>query len=179
MSRCKLSAAARCHVLPAALVAAATFGCQEPMQIRYAYGPGEGLREWGPYFTWLPEKFQPTTSYVTDHPELHAWIRQLIENGLIAKGYIKASPTTAPDIWVQYYVGRKRTGVAYGAGAYQEFEEGAMIIDFVNPKTDRLLWRGSAQARVNDTSDPAQRRKRIEEAVNRILEKFPSQKKTK
>lgn len=54
-----------------------------------------------------------------------------------------------------------------------EYDEGTLIIDFIDPKTWNLVWRGSALAEVNRAADPEKKRKRVDEAVRRILERFP------
>jgi hypothetical protein len=46
-------------------------------------------------------------------------------------------------------------------------------LDFVDAKTKKLLWRGSGKARVGDAKTPEKRQKLINEAVEKILKKFP------
>ncbi len=53
----------------------------------------------------------------------------------------------------------------------QEYTEGSVIVDVVNPKTKELLWRGQGVARVSD--DPNVYAKELEQTVNAILKKFP------
>ena len=49
-----------------------------------------------------------------------------------------------------------------------------LTVDFVDSRTNRLVWRGSAQAEVYSYSTPEQREARIDDAVGQILETFPS-----
>lgn len=54
-----------------------------------------------------------------------------------------------------------------------QYEEGTLVLDFVDAKTKKLLWRGSGKARVGDAKTPEKRQKLINEAVEKILKKFP------
>lgn len=54
-----------------------------------------------------------------------------------------------------------------------EYEEGSLILDFVDPKTKNLIWRGSGKAQVDSAMTPESRDKLINEAVAKILKNFP------
>ncbi len=55
----------------------------------------------------------------------------------------------------------------------REYERGTLMIDFLMPTDRSLVWRGSASARIRQTSDPTRGERRISEAVERILDRFP------
>ena len=59
-----------------------------------------------------------------------------------------------------------------GVSAY-EFEEGSLILDFVDPESNKLIWRGSAKAQIDSVDTPEKREKLINAAVNEILGKYP------
>ncbi len=59
-----------------------------------------------------------------------------------------------------------------GVSVYQ-YEEGTLIIDFVESNSKNLLWRGAAKSVVDDARTPEKRDKVINEAVQKILENFP------
>ena len=75
------------------------------------------------------------------------------------------------------------TGYGYGRyGRYggiststtvSEYQEGTLLIDMIDPSSKQLVWRGSGQARIRQSSSPEEREKRIGEAVQQILEDFP------
>jgi hypothetical protein len=46
-------------------------------------------------------------------------------------------------------------------------------LDFVDAKTKKLLWRGLGKVQVDDAKTPEKRQKLINEAVEKILKKFP------
>jgi hypothetical protein len=76
---------------------------------------------------------------------------------------------------------RPGSGLAYGHQAWIgsppphvfEYDEGTLVLDIVDPTTRKLLWRGSAQAEVNLSAAPEKKREKINEAVRRMLERFP------
>ena len=71
-------------------------------------------------------------------------------------GYIRAWDTRpAPQTSTRYY------------------DEGSLILDVVTPHKKRLIWRGAAKAEVDEADSPKKKRKRINEAVRRMLERFP------
>ena len=72
--------------------------------------------------------------------------------------------------------GYRRSTWATGATAHttvRQYERGTLVIDIVAPKEQRLVWRGSASARLQRSADPARREQRIRDAVEEILREFP------
>ena len=55
-----------------------------------------------------------------------------------------------------------------------EYEEGQLILDFVNAKSRELILRASAKAVIEPTLTPEQREQRINKIVSEIFEKFQS-----
>jgi hypothetical protein len=56
-----------------------------------------------------------------------------------------------------------------------EYEEGSLILDFVNAESKELIWRGTATDALEPNDTPDERRKQIHEAVTKILRKYPPQ----
>ncbi len=82
--------------------------------------------------------------------------------------------------------GRYRGGYGYGphrrywGGNWEpggistyEYEEGSLILDFVDAKSKNLILHGSAKAVVGNEKTPEERQKKIYEIVQKILEKYP------
>jgi len=59
-----------------------------------------------------------------------------------------------------------------GVSAYT-YEEGSLILDFVDAKSKKLIWQGSAKARVDNVDSPEESEKLINAAVNDILKAYP------
>ena len=53
------------------------------------------------------------------------------------------------------------------------YEEGKLILDFVDATTQVLIWRGSVQTELPNSSSPQERDDRIGKAVRLMLERFP------
>ena len=61
----------------------------------------------------------------------------------------------------------------------RRYEEGTLLIDFVDARTKQLIWRGWAVGVIENVgiiaSDPEKAEKKISSAVRKILEHFPPQ----
>lgn len=67
-------------------------------------------------------------------------------------------------------------GVAYSTGSETQvthYKQGTLIIDIINPATDQLMWRGSADGRLPKGSDREKSDKLVQQYVNKILNEFP------
>ncbi|NMO13390.1 DUF4136 domain-containing protein [Pyxidicoccus fallax] len=74
-------------------------------------------------------------------------------------------------MWSPYYGG----GVGVPYTYVREYEEGTLILDIVDAKAKQLVWRGTAQAVVDENPTAQSSRERINEAVEEMLERFPPQ----
>ena len=119
---------------------------------------------------------------------LHRRIQGAITTELEARGYRYTNE--APDFWVEYHlsVDRKidvqnlRTSVGYGWGyggmvvsepVVREYEEGTMLLDFLDPGQQRLFWRGSVSVRLRGNETPQQRDDRTRAFVKAVVDQFP------
>jgi hypothetical protein len=115
-------------------------------------------------------------------------IRTAVSNQLESKGLEVSSEH--PDFLIAVYLKTKeRLSVInyggpyvypyYGYGPYWgtsrivQYEEGTLLLDFIDPKSKKLIWRGSAKSDLDSVSTPEKREKMIYEAVQKILANFP------
>ena len=113
-------------------------------------------------------------------------VKKAVSAELQAKGLMMTSNN--PDFLIAEHLGRKdkvqitNWGYGYGPhGGYRgaggistyEYEEGSLILDFVDAKSKKMIWRGVAKADVNNTDTPEKSEKLITEAVQKILKNFP------
>ncbi len=115
-------------------------------------------------------------------------IRGAVNNQLEAKGLRVSS--TNPDLLIAVYIKTKERLIIisyggshlypyYGYVAYwgtptiRQYEEGTLLLDFIDAKSSQLIWRGSAKSDLDVVSTPEKREAMINEAVQKILEKFP------
>ena len=141
-------------------------------------------------YAWKFETQEPTGDFRVDNPLLDTRIRDAVDRNMAALGFQKISDS-APDFFIvyQYVIQRKiesdrvQTGVGFGFGTWgsrggigvstgssvSEFDEGLMAVDFLDPQSGSLLWRGSGSRRVNQHEDPAKTTQKINEMVDKIM----------
>lgn len=144
-------------------------GCATPMEVHSGFGPGVNYTRFGTTFAWSSEKVAATAGHRAFNPTLDEFLRQTITAELVARGY-KLQAGEQADLLVDYGVVRKARGDSSWAPAY---EEGSLIIDILDGQTQKPVWRGSATAHINDAVPPPEQKRRVAEAVRRILESFP------
>lgn len=117
-------------------------------------------------------------------------IRAAVNRDLQAKGFSLVNESDA-DFLVNYLTDTRTrreenhvsTSLGYGVNHWgvgmqtetrvRDYDEGSLMVDFVSPQTNELVWRGRSQARISDRSTPEQRTKQIDKAVLAILKGFP------
>ena len=112
--------------------------------------------------------------------------RTAMDKQLAAKGY--NTTESNPDFLIAYHGdvqskvdvtnwGYRYPGWYGGTEVYQ-YEEGTLIVDFVDPSSNNLIYRSTLKAEMDRRStDFEKRQKRINEAVQKILKSFPPPKK--
>jgi hypothetical protein len=108
-------------------------------------------------------------------------VEAAVELQLSARGFEKA--TDAPDLLVRYYASVEQQVNANGADrpnvSCEEcrpfvFDAGTIVIDLIDARTHRLVWRGWEEASIDGVvNDQAWMEKRIDRSVTRILEQLP------
>lgn len=110
-----------------------------------------------------------------------------VEKQLAGKGFEQAAVDGNPDLLIHYHaaINRRldvnRTDTDYGYCADEdclarvfEFEAGTLILDIVDTRTNRVIWRGWAQDTVEGVLEDRDRlAQKIDEAVTRMLANFP------
>lgn len=137
-------------------------------------------------------KFGPADTVSTGDPRLdnnpffNQRVQADVDKELAARGFEKTS--TRPDLLVHYHVSisQRIEGTQVGdtllerndcdtreCGPYV-YEAGTLLIDFVDARTKRVVWRGWAEGSVDGLIDnQAWMEKRVDDSVRRILEKLP------
>jgi len=155
-------------------VAVCAFSCST-ISVKYDYDPGTNFTNLRT-FELLPV---PTTEKI-DQLNVDR-ITNAVNAELMAKGLRKTSSN--PDFVVAMHVGKQSKisvqdwGYGYGGwggglDVYQ-YEQGTLILDFVNPRTNKLLWRAVATDVVAPENTPEKQTEKINKAVAKILSKYP------
>lgn len=150
-------------------------------------------------YAWAPEPLPKSNNAKIDSDTLlHDRLHTELDHWLAARGYSKTAPERA-DFWLSYtmllndkteiaaygnyyggwgYYRRPYWGMAYAYPnqyVYQ-YSEATLIVDMLDPKTRKLIWRGSIAYEVVESTSPEQKRNKIAWAVTHILQNFPPQK---
>jgi len=62
-------------------------------------------------------------------------------------------------------------------GMISDYEEAQLMIDILNPENEEMVWRGWGRRRASDSSNPEKITATVNDAVTRILKKFPPKQK--
>ncbi|HHP7233798.1 MAG TPA: DUF4136 domain-containing protein [Desulfobacterales bacterium] len=143
-------------------------------------------------FQWVEKSRNKTGDVRIDNPLLDARIRNAVENTLKSKGFSE-TPRDQADFLVNYQLAVRsrlesdtyRTGVGYGYWPYwggvgyettvREYDEGILVIDFLDAASGELFWRGIGTRRLRQYSDPQEITREVNETVAKILAQFPPQ----
>jgi len=141
------------------------------------------LRTYG----WLQKPSDTPRDPRIDNDLLDSRVHSAVNDELVARGYHEAPN---PDFRVTYHVmlsnkldvqsfptyygyGLGRVGVASSDVRVEQYEVGTLLLDVVDGAKNELVWRGSAQARIDPDRSPQERTKLIRDAVHQMLERFP------
>ncbi|MBW2272631.1 MAG: DUF4136 domain-containing protein [Deltaproteobacteria bacterium] len=144
-------------------------------------------------YMWLPGPQPKTGDIRLDNPLLDTRLRQAIDYQFATQGYEKIK-SGQPDFRVGYHLSTQKKldvrtvnnyyGYGWGAGwgyapmgysdtYVDEYDMGTVILDIVDTKLNRLVWRGSASGRLRKKSSPEENEKDAREVAKAILERFP------
>jgi hypothetical protein len=149
-------------------------------------------------YTLAPEPSKKSGDILIDSPLMDQRIRAAIEDNLTGKGYTKITDTQS-DFYVTYQIiVRTRietdTVPGYGWGVYpygyrhyyypyrggfgyetyvRQYEEGTLVIDFMDSKTQKLFWRGVGSRRISQQSSPEKLTEWVNQFVSEILAQYP------
>jgi hypothetical protein len=140
--------------------------------VTYDWGPPDNLPIGDPRLD--------NNAFFNDH------LQGAIEKKMAAKGFERAV-TGTPDLLVHYhasvnqkldvYAVDQRYGYCYGNCEPQivDYEEGTLVIDLVDAKTNKVVWRGWAQEAMNGIIDnQARLEKQVDEGVTKMMRLLPS-----
>ena len=100
-------------------------------------------------------------------------IKTALDTELMLKKLQKTSNN--PDFLIVIYGVRSKifTTAWRGPDADLIIQKGKLILKFVDPKTNRVIWWGESRAILDPDTNPEHETKVVNEVVRRILEKFP------
>ena len=137
--------------------------------------------DWGP-----PDNLPVGDPRLDNNPFFNDYLQGAIEKNLAMKGFVRVFSGT-PDLLVHYHASvNERMDVyeidnRYGY-CYQDcqpqitnYEQGTLIVDVVDTKTNKVVWRGWAQDTMNGVIDNQDRLdKQVEEGVTKMMRLLPA-----
>ncbi len=145
-------------------------------------------------YAWLTEEEPESGDYRIDNDLIRKRVRRAVDTQLQVAGFRLVSVEEASFL-VGYRValqdrtqisssggsvtygswGRGRYGgVGYGGGVDSyDYTQGVLILDVMDPQSKELVWRGTAEQRVDEKKSPQEADARINLAYAKILERFP------
>lgn len=162
-------------------------GCAS-LKVSHDYDPGIDFAALKT-FDWIPMSGQAGASELTLKKIVGAVNRQLNEKGFTMN-------SSSPDFLIGMQVsGKTSYGGSLGLGASvgipvgkgyvsvgggkskaREKREGELVLDFINPESKSLIWRGTVSSTINPHASAAEQQDLINRAVSGMLEQFPPQK---
>ncbi|MCB0344865.1 MAG: DUF4136 domain-containing protein [Bdellovibrionales bacterium] len=168
--------------------------CSGSLKIRHDFDDDADFSGYKTY-DWI-EQPMPTTGSAQSakmrNDLLDKRVKAAVDKQLAAKGLIHDSAN--PALKVTYFTGVDEKlqvfdrGYSYGGyyGARHgyvgmgvpavdvyQYKVGTLIIDLIDSKTKKLVWRGSAEGVVDEDADAAEREQKVNEAVSKILAAYP------
>ena len=147
-------------------------------------------------FSWLHDVDTPAEDVRLNDPKVRQTIRTAVEQSLSSKGYEQVDRQQA-DFLVTWFGAIeqkiKKENIdhfyaPYGYGtlyrdpvlntesprAIGEYEKGTILIDFVDPKSQKLIWRGSGSGRLAENRPEQTALRNLNRSVTKILAPFPA-----
>jgi hypothetical protein len=111
-------------------------------------------------------------------------IVEAVSQQLEAKGLFEVSPEADPDLLVAYHAGVSRdlevngTGWAYrpagrGSARVEEVLVGTLVVDVMDARTGKVIWRGVATKDLDTRADPEKREKNLDRAAEKMFKHYP------
>ena len=168
--------ARRADVLMAAVVALAVAGCGSSMTVATDY---DRAANFAPFKTYSWREGTPLPN-----PLMSQRVVAAVDAQLKAKGLTRVD--TGGDVSVTYHAAAdKQMDVqSFSSGGHYScwggcststtvtnVTVGTLIVDLVDAKADKMLWRGSATDTVSE--NPAENEKKVNDGVKKMFENFP------
>ncbi len=175
--------------LAALCAAAVTLTCSQGVAVNADYDTSADFTKYKTY-AWLdqvlpPEKIPKDLGASNDITDRR--IRAAIDEEMAAKGF--TATTSDPDLVIFYHVGVEDKvdvtdwGYSYAStGRYwgwntrnvdtYDYQEGTLIVDFVDARSKVLVWRGAAQ-KVLESLTPEETDQAVKDIVKQVMALYP------
>jgi hypothetical protein len=138
-------------------------------------------RGYGKTWNWLPRP--PVAHGEAEFAMVDERVRAAVERDLAARRFRKVE-RERPDFLVTYYAAIAKPidadAITYAAGVpltakvVSSYPQGSLVIDVLDAKTGKLIWRGVGRRVFDSKQTPEERRQRIQDAVASVVDEFAS-----
>jgi hypothetical protein len=145
--------------------------------VKYNFMPGTDFSKYHT-FKWvdLPENVHPSQIVSQE-------IKQAVNGVLASKGFTLATGDTA-DVYVGYQCsvdqerqlnawGMRGIGGGMGGATTSTISNGTLAVDFYDPASKNLIWRGTATKTLNPSGNQQKDMNNLNKAVAKLLKNFP------
>jgi hypothetical protein len=149
-------------------------------QVHSNYMPGTNFAKYKTY-KWVAISGSQQLNQIQD-----AEIKQAVDAQLSAKGFTKTTDDNAsmyvgfqPSVdqereWNAYGMGGGwRWGGGMGTATSSTIAVGTLGLDFYDPATKTLIWRGEATETLNPSGNQQKNQKKLDKAMQKLLKNFP------
>ncbi len=173
------------------VLAAALAGCSS-LKVNTEYDPTAPYPSYKTY-AWVQTPPGPEQAPAIRNPIVREQVVAAVDRELATKGFARVSADANPDLlvsahgWAQSRVEVTNYGYSYG-GAYaygpyrpipvaggadiHTYTDGTMLLDFVDAKAKKLVWRGTASDTFSSPDLTAVKRS-VDEAVRQLVASYP------
>ena len=151
-------------------------------QVHYNFMPGTDFSKYHTYM-WvdIPSNVHPNQIVSQE-------IKQAVNSVLASKGLTLATGNTA-DVYVGYQcsIDQERQWSAWGSGGRlmggmgsatsSTISNGTLAVDFYDPASKQLIWRGSAAQTLNPSGNQEKDMQKLNKAVAKLLQNYPPKQK--
>jgi hypothetical protein len=167
------------------LLAVTLFGCSG-IEVNTDYDTNFDFSQLRTY-DWISQQAPVFRDRRVDTTLFQKRLQSSVEAEMAAKGFTKHTGSGEPDFQIAYYVGTEDRvdvttyGYHYPRGPYwwggdidvYHYRQGTLILDFVEPEKDELIWRGIATKVIDEGASPEKVQRNVDEVVKKILGRFP------
>jgi hypothetical protein len=147
-------------------------------------------------YSWLHDVDKPAEDVRLNDPKIRQTVRTAVEQSLSSKGYEQVDRRQADFLVTWFGAIEKKIKkenidhfyAPYGYGTLYrdpvlntesprtilEYEKGTIIIDIVDPKSQKLIWRGSGSGRLAEDQPEQTVLRNLNRSVTKILAPFPA-----